>query len=104
MRKLLSALVVLFLLAGAAFAAEVTIVKYSKDKKEVLVKEGDTEATYAVSAKTKVTMVDKDGKDTAGKWEEFEARLLKLPKGGIKVEVAVEKDAITEIKIKAGKK
>ncbi len=104
MRKLLSAMVVLVLLAGAALAAEVTIVKYSKDKKEVLVKEGDMEVTYTVSAKTKVTMVDKDGKDTAGKWEDFEARLLKLPKGGIKVEITSEKEAITEIKIKAGKK
>ncbi len=104
MRKLLSALVVLCLMVGTAFAADVTIVKYNKAKKEVLVKEGDTEATYTVSAKTTVTMVDKDGKDTAGKWEDFEARLQKLPKGGIKVEVTVEKEAITEIKIKAGKK
>ena len=104
MRKLLSAVVVLFLLVGAAFAAEVTITKYDKDKKEVTVKDGDKESTYTVSDKTKVTILDKDGKGTDGKFEDFEKRLGKLPKGGIKLEIVTEKDAITEVKIKGGKK
>lgn len=103
MRKLLSALAVLFLVAGVTIAAEITITKYDKDKKEVVAKDGDKEVTYTVSDKTKVTIVDKDGKGTAGKWEEFEKRLAKLPKGGLKVDATVEKDMITEIKVKGGK-
>jgi hypothetical protein len=100
MRKLLSAMVVLFLLAGVTIGAEMTIVKFDKDAKKVTVKEGDKEATYTVSDKTKVTIVDKDGKETPGKID----RLAKLPKGGLKVDATVEKDEITEIKIKGGKK
>jgi len=95
MRKLLSAVVALFLMAGIVVAAEVTITKFDKDKKEVQVKEGDKEATYTISDKTKVTIGDKEGKIA-----DFEKRLAKLPKGGLKVDITTEKDAITEIKVK----
>ncbi|MCE9561930.1 MAG: hypothetical protein K8U57_07735 [Planctomycetes bacterium] len=104
MRKLLSAVVALFLMAGIVVAAEVTITKFDKDKKEVTVKDGDKEATYTISDKTKVAILDKDGNAKDGKIDEFEKRLAKLPKGGIKVDITTDKNAITEIKIKGGKK
>ncbi|MFO0824226.1 MAG: hypothetical protein U0792_14125 [Gemmataceae bacterium] len=100
MRKLLSAVVVLFLLAGVTIGAEMTIVKFDKGANKVTVKEGDKEATYTVSDKTKVVMVDKAGKETPSSLD----KLAKLPKGGLKVDATVEKEEITEIKIKGGKK
>jgi hypothetical protein len=101
MRKLLFAVFALFLMAGIVVAAEVTITKYDKDKKEATVKDGDKESTYTVSDKTKVSIIDKDGNAKDGKFEDFEKRLMKLPKGGIKLEITTDKDAITEIKVKA---
>lgn len=104
MRKLFCALAGLFLLAGVVAAGEITIVKYDKDKKAVMAKDGDKEVTLKLTDKTKISIVDKDGKATEGKLEEFEKRLGKLPKGGLKVDATVEKEEITEIKIKGGKK
>ena len=104
MQKLLSAVVALFLLVGVVAAGEITITKYDKEKKEVSAKDGDKEVTLKVSDKTKISMVDKDGKATEGKFEDFEKRLGKLPKGGLKVDATIEKEEITEIKIKGGKK
>ncbi len=104
MRKLLSAVVALCLMAGLVVAAEVAVVKYDKDKKEVTVKEGDKEATYTVSDKTKVSIVDKDGKATEGKFEDLEKRLTSKFANKMKIDITTEKDAITEVKLKGGKK
>ncbi|MBA4187289.1 MAG: hypothetical protein C0467_04640 [Planctomycetaceae bacterium] len=104
MRKLLSAVVVLFLMAGLVVAAEVAVVKYDKDKKEVTVKEGDKEATYTISDKTKVTMLDKDGKATEGKLEDLEKRLTSKFADKMKMDITTDKNAITEVKLKGGKK
>ena len=95
MRKLLTAVVTLCLLAGIVVAAEATITKFDKDKKEVQVKEGDKESTYTISDKTKVTIGDKEAKIA-----DFEKRLGKLPKGGLKVDITTDDKAITEIKVK----
>lgn len=95
MRKLMSAVVALFLMAGLVAAAEVMVVKYDKEKKAVTVKEGDKEATYTISDKTKITV----GKDEK-KLEDVEKR---LGAKGAKIEITTEKDGITELKLK-GKK
>jgi len=103
MRKLLSAVVVLFLMAGLVVAAEVTVVKYDKDKKAVTVKEGDKEATYTITDKTKVSMVDKDGNAKEGKVETLE-KVLAKGAGKMKIDITTDKDTITEVKLKGGKK
>ena len=95
MRKLMSAVVALFLMAGLVAAAEVMVVKYDKEKKAVTVKEGDKEATYTISDKTKITV----GKDEK-KLEDVEKR---LGAKGTKIDITTEKDEITELKLK-GKK
>src|SRR5947208_14579955 len=62
MRKLLTALTCLLFMAGLVVAAEVTLVKYDKDKKEVTVKDDkDKEHTYKITDKTKFTFTTKDG-------------------------------------------
>src|SRR5437764_600458 len=105
MRKLLTALTCLLFMAGLVIAAEVTLVKYDKDKKEVTVKDekekehtnksnqnttsitvkkdkkeitvkdGDKEKTYKVSDKTKFSVTDKDGNTKEATYEQAEKRL-----------------------------
>jgi hypothetical protein len=106
MRKLLCALTVIFAMAGLVIAAEVTVVKYDADKKELTVKDGDKEVPYKLSGKEKITSTDKDGNATDVKFEDFEARLKKAGDkiGKMKLDITVEKDSITEIKYKKGKK
>ena len=53
MRKLLCALATVAFMAGLVVAAEVTVVKYDKDKNEITVKEGEKEATYKLTDKVK---------------------------------------------------
>src|SRR5262245_16938027 len=72
MRKLLLAVAALFFMAGLVVAAEVTLVKYDKDKKEITVKDDkDKESTYKITDKTKFTLTTKDG-DKEAKYEEVE--------------------------------
>ena len=72
MRKLLLAVAALFFMAGLVVAAEVTLVKFDKDKKEVTVKDDkDKENTYKVTDKTTFTIVTKDG-DKEAKYENVE--------------------------------
>ena len=61
MQKLLMTLACMLLMAGLVVAAEVTLVKYDPEKKEVTVKEGDVEKTYKLTDKTKVFVI-RDGK------------------------------------------
>ena len=105
MRKLLCALVVMFLMTGLVVAAEITVLKYDADKKEITYKDkDDKEVTAKFSDKVKVTVTDKDGNATEGKFEDLEKR-LKNPKaaGKFKGDATIEKGEITEFKYKAGK-
>ena len=77
MRKLLLSIAALFFMAGLVVAAEVTLVKYDKDKKEVTVKDGDKEKTYKITDATKFTFTTKDG-DKDGKFEQVEKMLSLL--------------------------
>ncbi len=105
MRKLLLAVTMMLFVAGLVVAADVSVVSFDKEKKEVTVKEGDKETTYKISDKIKVTMVskDKDGNETKteGKYEDLEKRLAgrggKGGKGGTKLSITTDKDTITEV-------
>jgi len=104
MRKLFLALAAMLFMTGLVAAAEMNVTKFDKEKKEVTVKDGDKETVYKVTEKVKVTIIDKDGKDTEGKYEYLEKRLGKIGKNGLKMDLTVEKETITEAKFKAGKK
>jgi hypothetical protein len=107
MRKLLSALSVMLLMTGIVVAAEFTVVKYDPDKKEVTVKSDDKEVTYKFSDKVKISVTDKDGNTTEGKFEDLEKRLKRVKadsKFPTKIDITTDKETITEIKYKAGGK
>jgi hypothetical protein len=111
MRKLLSALAVMFLMATVVVAADVTVLSYDKDKNEVKVKtDKDEVKTLKVSDKVKVTLVDAEGKESEGKAEDLTRRLgfaAKASESGkaMKLDVTVEGGAITAVKLKSrGKK
>jgi hypothetical protein len=108
MRKLLLAVGAMLFMAGLVVAAEVTIVKYDKDKKEVTVKDDkDKEHTYKISDKTKFTITTKDG-DKDGTFEGAEKMLTNekfVGSGKMKWDITTEGDKITAVKMKGfGKK
>jgi hypothetical protein len=107
MRKLLLSIATMLFMAGLVVAAEVTLVKYDKDKKELTVKdENDKEKTYKITDKTTFTLVTKDG-DKEGKFENVE-KLLNNEKfigsGKIKWDITTDGDKITGVKYKFGGK
>jgi len=106
MRKLLTSLACLFFMAGLVLAAEVTLVKYDKDKKEVTVKDAnDKEKTYKITDKTTFTFTTKDG-DKEGKWENVEKMLSNekyVGSGKAKWDITTDGDKITSVKMKGGK-
>lgn len=105
MRKMLLSLVALFFMAGLVVAVDAVTVKIDTTKKEVTVKEGDAEKTYKYDDKTKFSTTDKDGKASEAKLEAFEKRAAgKDGKGGAKLDIKAEKDVLTEVTWKGGKK
>jgi hypothetical protein len=105
MRKLLLSVVCILGMSGLVLAAEVVLVKHDGDKKELTVKDGDKEVVYKYTDKTKVTFVDKDGNTKEGTLEAA-TKILSNEKamGKLKFEVTTDKDTITELKMKGGKK
>ncbi len=103
MRKFVLAAIATVFTVGLALAADVVFVKYDKDTSKLTVKEGDKESTYTVTDATKVIVVDKDGKETEGKIENAKKAFDKMKEGKSKFSVTVDKEKITEIKMK-GKK
>src|SRR6266508_4238359 len=104
MRKLLLSLAALFFMAGLVVAAEVTLVKFDKDKKEVTVKDGDKEKTYKITDKTKFSTTDKDGNAKETTYEKAEARLSNEKAAGkLKLDITADGDKLTEVKYKGGK-
>ena len=103
MQKLLMTLACMLLMAGLVVAAEVTLVKYDPEKKEVTVKEGDVEKTYKLTDKTKVFVI-RDGKaedatvDTA-----IKVLGNDRAKGKLKFELTPDKDLIAEMKLRPRK-
>jgi hypothetical protein len=102
---MLSALTIMLLMSGLVVAAEFTLSKYDPDKKEVTVKDGEKDVTYKITDKVKVTVIDKDGNATEGKFEDLEKR-LKNPKsaGKFKIDITTDKETITEVKYTGKKK
>jgi len=109
MRKLVLSIAAMLFMAGLVVAAEVTLVKYDKDKKELTVKDADgKEKTYKIGDKTKFTVAGKDG-DKEGTFENTEKLLTNekfVGSGKIKWDITTEGDKITEVKMKGfgGKK
>jgi hypothetical protein len=99
MRKLIVAVLCLFVSAGLLLAAPVLFVSYDKEKKTLKVKDGDEEKTYKLDDKTKYKQGDKDvDADKVGDI------FSKLTEGKSKLEVTAEKDVATEVKFRAKKK
>jgi hypothetical protein len=105
MRKLLLSLVALLFLAGLVVAAEVTLVKYDKDKKELTVKDDkDKEKTYKITDKTKFITPTKDGGTKDLSYEGAEKRLTnEKAMGKMKMDITTSGKDVTEIKFRAGK-
>ncbi|QEL19026.1 hypothetical protein [Limnoglobus roseus] len=99
MRKFALALAALACSFGLLIAGEVAFVKYDADKKELTVKDGDKEKVLKVTDKTTFKRGDKDVPNDKG----IES-LGKMKEGKGKLEVTVEKDTVTEIKMVGGKK
>ena len=106
MRKLLLSVATLLFMAGLVVAAEVTIVKYDKDKKEVTVKDDkDKEHTYKITDKTKFSVTGKDGNAKDATYEQAEKRLSNEKSAGkLKLDITTDGDKLTEVKYKGGGK
>jgi hypothetical protein len=92
-------------MAGFVLAAEVTLLKYDKDKKEVTVKEGDDQKTYKITDKTKFSAVDQTGNAKELSYDDALKGLCN-PKaeGRLKFNITTKDGEITEAKMKARKK
>jgi len=102
---MLLSIAALFFMAGLVVAAEVTLVKYDKDKKEITVKDGDKEKTYKVTDKTKFSVTDQDGNAKEATYDQAEKRLSNEKQfGKMKLDLTADGDKATEIKYKGGKK
>lgn len=106
MRKFLFSLACVLGMTGLVFAAEVTLLKHNADKKEITVKEGDMDAVYRYTEKTKVILIDKlDGSVKEGTLEVATKVFNKESAvGKLKFDITTEKGVITEIKLKGKKK
>ena len=104
MRKFLLALASMLLITGLVAAAEVTLLKFDKETKEVTVKEGDAEKVYRITDATKFFGVDPDGNARAMTYDDA-VKGLGSPKseGALKFNVTVKDDEIVEAKFRAKK-
>jgi hypothetical protein len=96
----------MFFMAGLVVAAEFTIVKYDKDKKELVATDDKgKEVTLKVTDKTKINVIDKDGNKTEGKVEDLERRWTGEKAVGRKVDLEVSGSNITTVNLRQrGKK
>ncbi|HEX4606661.1 MAG TPA: hypothetical protein VH092_00490 [Urbifossiella sp.] len=108
MRKYVCSLALMFLMAGFVAGTEVLVLGYDKDTKTVKVKDGDNVKSYKLTDKTKVTVTDKEGKDSDGKVEDLERRLGFAggkggggKGGGLKLDITTDGDNIATVKMKA---
>jgi hypothetical protein len=105
MRKLLLSAATILFMTGLTVAAEVTLLQFDRDKKEVTVKEGEAEKTYKITDKTKFSAVDKDGNSKELSYDDA-VKGLGNPKaqGKLKFDVTAKNGEIVEAKMKAKKK
>jgi hypothetical protein len=105
MRKLLLSLVSLLMMTGFLVAAEVTLLKFDKETKEVTVKEGDEQKTYKITDKTKFSAVDPSGNAKELTYDDALKGLGNLKAvGRLKFNITVKDGEILEAKMKARKK
>lgn len=104
MRKYVLSVLALFVAVGFTIAGEVVFMSYDKEKKELKVKEDDKEKTYKVTDKTKFMRNDKDVPNDKGMEALDKMNSNEKVKGKGKLEITTEKDTVTEIKMKGGKK
>ena len=89
---------------GLALAGEVTFLSYDKDKKELKVKDGDDTKTFKVTDKTTFKRGEKDVSNEKGIEALEKMNDNEKTKGKAKFEITTDKDNVTEIKMKGGKK
>jgi len=101
MRKLIVAVLSLLVTTGLLLAAPAVLIfkSYDKDKKELIVKDGDKEITYKLNDKTTYKDGDKD-LDA----DKVADRISKLKEGKSKLEITAKDDVATEVKFVARKK
>jgi len=111
MRKLLLSMSCLFFMAGLVIAAEVTLVKYDKDKKEATVKDDKgKEHTYKITDKTTFSFATKDGGTKEVPAEQVEKMLTNekfetaVKDGKVKWDISTDGNKITSVKMKFGGK
>ena len=104
MRKYVLAAVACVFTVGLALAGEVTFLGYDKEKKELKVKDGDDTKTYKVTDKTTFKRGDKDMPSEKGIEALEKMNDNEKTKGKAKFEITTDKDNVTEVKLKAGKK
>jgi predicted transcriptional regulator len=105
MRKLLPTAVALLLMAGLAGAAEVTLIKYDRDKKVVTVKEGDEQKTYRITDRTKVSAVDPSGSEQPLCYDDAVKGLgNQKATGKLKFSITAKGDEILEARLRARKR
>jgi hypothetical protein len=92
-------------MGGLLAAAEVTLLKFDKETKEVTVKEGPAEKVYKITDATKFFGVDPDGNSKEMTYDDA-VKGLSSPKseGALKFNVTVQNDAIVEAKLPAKKR
>jgi hypothetical protein len=106
MRKLLPALCCLALMAGAALAGEVTLLKFDREAKQITVKDGSAEKTYRLTDKTKFLAVDKKSGESITLTYDDAAKGLGNPKaqGKLKFDLTAKGDEVLEAKFPGRKK
>ncbi|MBN9122136.1 MAG: hypothetical protein J0I06_23845 [Planctomycetes bacterium] len=105
MRKLLFALCGFVLMSGLAAAAEVTLVNFDKELKEVTVKEGDEQKVYRVTDATKFYGVDPEGKAREMTYDDAVKGLgSDKSKNRLKFNVTVKGEEIVEARFAAKKR
>jgi hypothetical protein len=105
MRKSLLSLACLLFLTGIVAAAEVTLVKFDADKKEVTVKEGDAQKIYQITQKTRFSFVDKAGNTKEATYDQGVMALSNTKAAGkAKMDITTDKSTITEVKLRGRKK
>lgn len=103
MRKLVLALVVMFLMAGLVIAASGVVTKVDGDK--VTIKEGENEKEYTITDSTKFMTIS--GKDMTKKDSDKETftKAAKGAKKGMKVEFEADGTKLKEVSFRSfGKK
>lgn len=106
MRKLLIAFACLLTMTGFTVASEVTLIKYDKTTKEIMVQEVDVASTYKITDTTKFIAVDKKTGEIKDLPYEKVVEGLTNPKaeGVLKLDITVKDGEVIEAKLPGRKK